>query len=250
MKEIRAVICDDEKMAQDIVASALKTCFSKYGYVLRLDRYTDPRALARDVGDSYQIAFLDIDMPGMDGIDLAAKILAVSPRTSVIFISNCEDRVFDSFAVHPFGFVRKSSFLKDVESVVKLYIASQKGKEDDGRFIEIRTREGLSRFPVSEITYIECDRSIQKICFRKDPPVETRSSMALLEESLQGCGFLRVHQGYLVNYLHIRKIDTDACVMTDGTEIPVSRRKRKEIYTEYMRLSRIDSSTVNVPDKR
>lgn len=250
MEELRAVICDDEPLVQDIVSSALVTCFKKYGYVLELDRYTDPvkfaKRLGRGAGKCYDIAFLDIDMPGLDGIELGKKLNEVSEKTSIIFISNREERVFDSFAAHPFGFVRKSSFLKDVESVVKIYISAHK-KEPSGHLVEVKTKEGYLKLNTDEILYIESIRDYQYIHLKKEKePLKVHWRMNQLEEGLKNFGFLRIHQGYLVNYRYIRKFGADTVELQNGSALPVSRRKRKEILQEYMRFSRKDDSIIKL----
>lgn len=244
MREIKAAICDDEALSREMTSSALETCFRSRGCVLRLDRYASPLALKKRAGEGYDIVFLDIDMPEMDGIRLAAYIKDVSEKTEIIFVSNCEDRVFESLSVHPFGFVRKSSFLKDVESVVNLYIASQNTVRD-APSIEVRTRDSVSRVRIDRIMYIECEKNVQRLHLHRSQETPcVRTAMNALEEELKGYGFLRVHQGYLANYVYIEKIDADTVFLTDGTRLPVSRRNRKEVFLQYMRLSRLDDSVV------
>lgn len=249
MKEIKAFICDDEVLAEDLVASALDVCFKKYGYLLSLDKYTNPAELENAPSLPYQLAFLDIDMPTIDGIELAKKLKQKNDSMDIIFVSNCEDRVFDSLAVRPFGFVRKSSFLKDVESVVKLYIGSMKDNDSEPS-LEIKVNGTLLHLELSTIVFIECQKDSQLIHLKSQKEaIRVYLKMADLEDSLKGHGFLRVHQGYLVNYRYIVKIGKEDLTLTDNTQLPVSRRKRKEVFTQYMRYSRLNDNVVKIIDE-
>ena len=248
MKKCWAAICDDEELSLNMVATALETCFSQYGITLTLDKYLSSQELLQAVqkNKGYQVIFLDIDMPGMDGIELAARLKKEQDGTDVIYISNCEDRVFESLQTRPFGFVRKSSFLQDTQAVVKLYIESRKGA--DNRRLELKTPDGLIQIALSDVVYIECIRDYQFFHLHpSDAPVKCRLSMARLEEMLGAHGFLRVHQGYIVNYVYIKKIGNELIELTSGASIPMSRRKKQEVFAQYLRLSRNDR-TIQIID--
>ena len=243
MLEVRAAICDDEPLALNMVASALKTCFEQQGVRLLLESYTDPQDFSRHIQrHGWQVVFLDIDMPKLDGITLGKQLKEANDQTDIIYISNCEDRVFDAFSAHPFGFVRKSSFLKDAESVARLYIASlQKNRVD--KCLEVKSQGGVNRLKIQEISYIECDKDTQLIHLsgrNAADAVGVQLRMKILEEKLTPYGFLRIHTGYLVNYQAIRRFDTDTVQLQSGEVLPVSRRKRQEVFQAYMKLCRSD----------
>lgn len=241
MKKCIAAICDDEEMSLDMVSSSLESCFRQNGVQLTLDRYTSSSELfeAARRGTGYQVVFLDIDMPEMDGIDLGVRLKELMESAAIIYISNCEERVFESFKARPFGFVRKSSFLKDIQSVVKLYVDSRKGV--DTRRLEVKSSTGLTQVPLSDIIYIECNKDYQFFHLKNgEQPLKCRISMTNLERSLGNEGFLRTHQGYIVNYSYIKRIGSESLELTTGVSVPMSRRKKQEVLTQYMRLSRND----------
>lgn len=60
-------------------------------------------------------------MPEMDGIELGKKVVELKKTFDIVFLSAMEDRVFDSLIVHPFGFVRKSAFSRDLNEIVGRY---------------------------------------------------------------------------------------------------------------------------------
>ena len=70
----------------------------------------------------YDLVFLDIDMPKYSGMDVAEEIRKKSADTDIIFVSNREDRVFETFSVQPFGFIRKNCFTEDLNATLRQYI--------------------------------------------------------------------------------------------------------------------------------
>lgn len=245
MKIYYAAICDDEPAMLDLLSSSLKSCFGQLGSMLVIDTFTSPADLLKAMkkNPGFQIYFLDIDMPVMNGIDLGVKIKELDKDATIIYISNREDKVFDAFRARPFGFIRKSSFLKDVQSVVKLYI--QSFREKDERLLEIKTPDGITKMPMEQIKYIENIRDYQYFYLdSQDEPVKCRLTMKRLEEVLAKEHFLRVHQGYIVNYHYIRRIGNDEVELIDGTKIPMSRRKKDEVFTQFLRYGRSDHQTI------
>lgn len=240
MREINAAICDDESMALNMVSSALKTCFAQQRVSLKLEKFTSSENFVKVIpGNQWKLVFLDIDIPGLDGIELGKKLKAENQDVVIIYISNCEDRVFDAFAAHPFGFVRKSSFLKDVESVVRLYIKEITQKEKTEESLEVKTQGGITRLKINSIVYIECDKDYQDIHMAGSlETVRIQQRMNILEENLKKYGFLRVHTGYLVNHRYVVRIENDCVQLQNDIVVPMSRRRKKEIVLEYMRLSR------------
>ncbi len=245
MKTCFAAICDDEEMAMNMIASSLKVCFQKHEVQLVLDQYLSPVDLLNAVqqGKKYQALFLDIDMPQMDGISLGVRLKKIQDKMAIIYISNCTEKVFESFQARPFGFVRKSSYLKDIQAVVNLYVGSL--KEENSRRLEIKTDQGRMQLPIAEIMYIECCRDYQYFYLNQEKePLKCRLGMNQLETVLAEEGFIRIHQGYIVNYIFIKRIDNEYIELTDGHKLPISRRKKQSVLTQYMRLSRSDQSII------
>lgn len=241
MAEILAAICDDEKMATDIISSAVITCFHNYDVELKIDKFNSPAELEKAVetgGKSYNILFLDIDMPRMDGITLGKRLRPLIKDGAIIFVSNREDRVFDTFAVQPFGFIRKSKFLQDLETVVNHFVADLGDAEGKNSCINFKTSKGMVRVSIRKILYIGCVKDYQYVYVDGEAePIKVKLRMGMLEESLVKYGFIRIHQGYILNYRYIKKIEADSVELTDGQMLPLSRRKKQEVMMQYMRLS-------------
>ena len=80
------LICDDEEMIVHHIAHLLNDYCKKLGYTVTISEKIDPRNVNMD--EEFDVAFLDIDMPQMNGIVLARKIRNLHPNTIIIFITN------------------------------------------------------------------------------------------------------------------------------------------------------------------
>ena len=103
-------ICEDEKECLNYLAVQIIEAFKECGETIALDQYSGGRNLIDAVmqGRNYDVLFLDIVMPDMDGFEICRKIRTWESDTLVVFISSNEELVFQSFEVQPFNFLRKN----------------------------------------------------------------------------------------------------------------------------------------------
>lgn len=107
-KSMAFAVCDDDEIVCEAICNKINKILKKCGVYARTDKYVSPVALYKNIESgerSYDALFLDIDMPRLDGISLGKSLQKLQKRPDIIFVSNREDKVFESFAVRPFGFV-------------------------------------------------------------------------------------------------------------------------------------------------
>ncbi len=183
----------------------------------------------------YNLTFLDIEMPSMDGIQLAKELQQRKIETKIIYVSNREDRVFDSLATNPFGFVRKSHFNDDIEKVIHHFIQEMK-KESSSFYLLQNGKEQLT-IPFEDIIYIETIK--RKLCFHLNDiktPIMTSLTFQSIEECFEKKGFLCCYKGILINYRYIKVIDESIIILQNNEQLPLSRRKVNEVKERYLGL--------------
>lgn len=232
---INIAICDDNAASVKIISGSISQMFSMHGIETKVYTYSSARALAEGARiHLFDLIFLDIEMPGTDGIELSRQLRKKGSSGDIIFVSNREDRVFETFEVHPFGFVRKSTFVRDISSVLSFYIEKYNAARNAHPLL-VKTKEGLIALPTARLIYIEGNQKNQLAYLENlTAPVTINSSMEKLEEKLASDGFIRVHKGYIVNYRYIRLIGTGECTLVNGDVLPLSRRKAKEVKEKYL----------------
>lgn len=235
--KIKIALCDDDAKALPVIAGAAESAFQEKGIYTDIQRFTSGKALLQAMEQTrFQIILLDIEMPGMDGIAVGKKVRAQGNDTQIVYVSEAESRVFESFLVQPLGFVRKSNFLNDIAAVVELYVKTC-SQDERGDYIEFQTRSGLLSLKSRQICYIEGSRNYQLLYLEgQKEPTEVKMTMEKLEAATQAHSFIRIHKGYLVNYRCIQRISAATVTLLDGTQLPIGRSKAAEVKSKYLSI--------------
>lgn len=228
------VLCDDNPRAVKLFQPKIKTAFGNYTENLRFTIFEDPRRLLAYIlnGNMPDILFLDIDMPEVNGIALCRQLKEKGYEPQVVFLSDMEHRVFDTFEFNPVYFLRKRRFDEEIEKVAKKVFQDIRRNQEAVLFSD-GTRS--YRILIRDIKYIEIINQTLSI-YKKDERISLRYKMRDAEKLLLPYGFLRVHKGYLVNYRYINCIQRETVLLTDGQSIPMSRRRYQEIKQQFLKL--------------
>lgn len=236
-ERLRIAVCDDDQAALSIIASSLKEVFASHGVEAVISLFSSAVELSRVIPTRrYDLLLLDIDMPGLDGIEFARRLREQRDKVDIMYISNREDRVFDSLRVSPVGFIRKSRFLEDMSDVVGTYLAARRDRSNQS-VVVLKNHDAVYPVQVEKIVYIEGQRKRQLVHVEghKDPIVLNRT-MTELEGELSGEGLIRIHKGFLVNYRFIQVIEGGDVLLTTGERLPISRRKEREAKDRLLEL--------------
>ena len=235
--KLKIALCDDDRTALPVITGAAESAFRNQGFRTELFSYLSGKELLNALATNrFDIVLLDIDMPDLDGIEVGRRIREMKNGTQIIFVSECESRVFESFEVQPLGFVRKSNFLNDIAAVVRLYVKTCVQEQNSG-YMEFETRNGLLNLRIRQIRYIEGSRNYQMLYLENSSePTEVKMTMDKLEALTEPYGFIRIHKGYLANYRYIRRIAYDHVILRDGISLPVGRSKTAEIKNRFLSL--------------
>ena len=156
----QAAIVEDEAVILEHLKNTLIQEFDKKGTTVAFDAFTSGSRFLEmyEAHYHYDVIFLDIEMPEINGIDVCKKIREFSSDSLVVFISNKEELVFQTFEVQPFRFIRKEAFENTVASLVDSII--YKWQQNKGRLLHLREKgsNDLYSFSISHILYIEAQR--------------------------------------------------------------------------------------------
>ncbi len=234
---IQIAMCDDDEKALPIISGAVVSAFQVQDQEVKVNMFSTGKELLKSMESNvYQMVLLDIDMPEMDGIEVGKKVREKSDMVEIVYVSECEDRVFEAFAVYPLGFVRKSNFLNDISDLAKLYIKKhmRMHQTDQLKFV---TRTKIIVLKRKSIRYIEGNGNYQMLyVYGEKEPIEVKMTINKLEEVTAPLGFIRIHKGFLVNYLYISKIESNQVILKGGGALPIGRSKVKEVKSKFLSL--------------
>ena len=231
---IRIAVVDDNEI---ILCKIKELIEKKIADEVIIDLYSDS-VVFYDNNDqwTYDIVFLDIDMPKMTGFELAETIGLLKRQTEIVFVSNLEHLVYDSIKFRPFRFVRKSLLAEDVLSAIDAFIIEQKRNQD---VFVIKTSGTTIPVAISDIIYFESmghdicvkksDGTIYQLLRERDNNI----TMKLLSEQYENKGFIRVHKSYLVNYKFIYVIKASEVVLKNNEKIDINPHKANLIRNQF-----------------
>lgn len=231
----KVVICDDEPKILKGLLNAIKSTFSNLN--VDAEYYSTNNAielLDYIKNKKVDILFLDIDMPECSGMQVADYMLENASRSLLIFVTNHDELVYESFQYHPFGFIRKSYFALEVEQVISRAIKELSDRQDT---ISIRVNGETIIIKLAEVMYFEADSNYINVFMTKDS-YHFRESLGVLENQLAVKGFIRIHKGFLVNQQFVHAIRYDEIELSDGRLLPIGRTNRENVrrmLVQYMR---------------
>ena len=228
---MKIYMCDDEpKMLEDMKRKVQES--NNKGVVKAFTSGIELiNELKKEICD---ILLLDIDMPDINGMDVAEWLLKLEKRPLLIFVTSHDELVYDSFQYHPFGFVRKSYFDNEIKKVLDDAV---KALESNTKYFNFRTEGKDIRVLLSEISYFEADGNYLKM-FTDGKEYRFRSTVTAIENSLYGQGFIRIHKGFLVNQSAVRILSGDEAHLVDGTVLPMGKTYVDEARKQLMRYMR------------
>lgn len=242
MEKLMAAICEDEPKALAYLHQQLSFQLQTEQRIIDFDCYQNGQALIAAVraGKNYQLLFLDIDMPEINGIEVCRKIRRIHnfPDTAlVIFISNREELVFQTFEVHPFRFIRKNHFREELPALAAAICRELDRKKGVTLSIEEQHSNMVYSVNINDIMYVEV---MGKYChiITAAKKLKIRYQLSALSDMLAGYGFLQPHRSYLVNCRYIFSIENNEILLDDQTAIPVSRNRVRQVKQKFLEFTR------------
>ena len=240
---LKIALLDDDKTALLISKGAIESFFQEKNIAISLDAFSNPlNFLAMAKEENYRLVFLDIDMPELNGLEVGEQVKNINPQTDIIYLSQREDLVFDTLKLHPFGFIRKSKIIQDFASVLELFVSTALNTNLENKKITFSTKTETVSADIDTIMYIEGNRNYQTFYLKDGSSFNARVLMGDLESKLNEHGFIRIHKGYLVNYLFIRQIGTNEVSLTNNKTLPMSNKRKDEIMEKYLSITRKNKS--------
>lgn len=171
------------------------------------------------------LVFMDIHMPGINGMEAAEILRTYDTETPIVFVTNLAQYAVQGYQVDAVDFV-----VKPVEYgnfALRMDRAMRVVARNAARSLALPTENGLRVVPQSELLYV--DMSKHDVCYHlaDGTCLKERGSLRAAEERLGVASFVRVSSGCLANMGRVARIGRESIVMEDGTELFFSRSQRK-----------------------
>lgn len=235
----RIAVCDDESAHAEWIEARIQSEFKRQGEAISAKTFTNAKILQQrlDNGESFDVYFLDIDMPDINGIALCRYIRKLKGNALVVFISNREEMVFQVFEVAPFRFVRKSRFNTEIGRVIRDILIELRRRSATFLRIQDERTDTLFVLNVPDVQYVEALRKQCEIHLLGENITMTIQFGRLIE-LFTPYHFIQIHRSYLVNPAFINRINMETIRLDNGNELPISRSRRQEVRELFFTWSR------------
>jgi len=235
---LRVLVVDDERPALDELAFLLGQD-DRVLTVLTSDSAAEALRLLQS--QEVDAVFLDIAMPGLDGLELAKVLSRFKASPPVVFVTAHDEHAVDAFELNAVDYVLKPVRDERLAEAVRRIVDARGGRApstDENIPVELG---GVTRF-VSRATvrYVEAQGDYARL-HTPDGSHLLRVPLTALEEEWRHAGFVRIHRSLLVALGHIEEVRMDAgrcTVLVDGTELAVSRRHTRQLRDLLVRRTR------------
>lgn len=232
---IRAAICDDDVSVLNGMRGFIdRYCTERNREIVHTCFHSPLDLMARiEQGARFDILFLDILMPGQNGIETAKEIRRYDGNVKIIFLTSSTEFAVESYTVEAFFYQLKplswEGFSRVMDSALE-----QCGQEQENSLV-LRCKGAITRVNLAQLEFCEVIHRTLLFHLASGKVLESAGSMDELDRQLQpyGC-FLRVHRSYIINLNYVRTLTNRAVTMTCLTEIPIPRGKYTEIKDTFL----------------
>ena len=245
-EKIRSLIIDDDPFIRDLLQDKLNQYFSEVEVMTTASSGTE--GLQKIATYKPDLIFLDVEMADMTGFEMLAKLDKINFQT--IFITSYSHYAIKAIRFNALDYLVKPIDLGELKQAINRYkenikenkrpdnisqaLANLKTKNASDQTLILQTQEGEMRLVLKDIVRIEGERNYSYIYLANNKKKLASKTLGDLEELLNDKGFFRCHKSHLINHSHINSYPNSITILaSDGTEIPIARRKKEEFKLWY-----------------
>lgn len=227
---MRILICDDEIKYINDLQTHVQEYMDNRGVNYEIDTATSPNTiLENDI--SYDLVFLDIQMPDFDGFNVARELKSRNSKVVIFFVTAFNEYQDDAMDLQVFRFFEKPF------DVNRLYSSLDKAMEYiDGSYVDvfIYNNKEHKRILVDDIIYIKRENR-KNYLYTKNGEFIVRESIEEWTDMLPTTFFCLVHKSFLINLHYVTRYNYTELYLNETIRIPVAPRKQAEFHKVWFR---------------
>lgn len=235
---IKIALCDDNPIFLKEIQKLIENYLIHYCMEAKISMYSSGQSFLNQFKEDHSlcdILFLDINMPAIDGIEIAEQVRNLNHHLILIFITSIEDRVYETFQFNTFRFIRKSCIMNELEECLVKAIKLIKNERFSCSF---KTKEGVVHLFAKEILYF--------IYINRHVEVKTLDGYYILTitrfqdiiSQFMANDFVLIHRGCLVNVKYIRVIHKLYIILDNHEKLSISRYKFNDVFRAFTNYAR------------
>ncbi len=225
--EYKLAIVDDEEQQRNYVRELVAVWTKKTRHLVKIKEYETAEAFLFEYEEEkdFDILLLDIEMPGISGIELAKRVRQENASVQIIFVTGYYDYFSDGFDVSALHYLIKPVDERKLLPVLDKAAGNLIYRQ---RSVLVSTSEADVKVPLADITYIEAE-NVYVVVHTVHGDYRMRQPLAKFAGQLDDT-FLKVHRSFMVGLNYVKKITRTEITMLNGDIVPLSRGMYQEVH--------------------
>lgn len=222
---VNIAVAEDDPIALETLQGVLGRYAKEHHQEFALTPFSDGLKFLNGYKPSFDLVFLDINMPNLNGLDAAKKLRQIDPMVVLVFVTDLAQYAIRGYEVDAFDFIIKpltyDAFCPKMDRIIRRLSSTS-----DEVKLKIKNGDDYVVVPASNITYIEIlDHEVYFHTVTKT--YSSYSTLSQVEKMLPGKRFARCNHCFLVNLARVEELKKDD-VVVGGKTLKISRSKKKE----------------------
>ena len=232
---IKIAFCDDDMEVLHQMNELLDRYRVERNEDITYAAFQSPFELLTEIekGIRPDILFLDVVMPGQNGMDVAKEIRQYDTNMKIIFLTSSPEFAVESYSVGAYFYQLKPIWEESFFRLMDAVLAECEKKKKNS--LILRSKDGITRIDLQQLEY--CEVLGRKLLFHLENGAVLESAGSLDDlagQLMQHSNFFRPHRSFLVNMEYIQNISSRSIKMVNDAEIPIPHGKCSEIKNTYM----------------
>ena len=222
-------ICDDESGARQHIKELCDGFFAEYSQPYKCIEFASGEEFLNYEADPIDLLFLDVELGGINGIEVKNIIEQKDNVWRIIFVTNYEEAVWEAFGIRTLGFLRKPVNATELEKWLKVALIE---KQENSNY-EFPVDKGISYIKLEDIFYFEARGNYTYL--------QTKNEKLLVSENLKSCqikmsgtSILRIHKSCLINMQYVKQWESEQVILINDVRFSLGRQYKKEARKAYL----------------
>lgn len=220
---VRIAVAENAPEEMTRLTEYLERYRQEHGLTFEVSCFTDGADLMEHYQAAYDVIFLDIEMPNMDGMSTARRIREVDSEVILVFVTHMAQYALKGYEVRAMDFLVKPLVYETF--ALRMDLLLPRIPEENEHTLLLNSKNETRRISVERLIYVEANK--HKMYFHTEDGVfESNCTMKWVEEQLAGADFFRCDHGLLVNLRYVTWVGQNE-LLAGGQRLKISRPKRK-----------------------
>lgn len=244
---LNIAVVEDEKVHAAIIIRLLETWLKEREIKFHIQEFPDGEAFLFEweQNQAWNALFFDIQMPGLNGMELARRIRKENRRVAIVFVTGITDYLQEGYEVEALHYLIKPIDEEKVGNCMKRIVEKyNRDEKHSAMLIEAQEMEAggesghvTIRLRPEDIVYAEAFAHNTELHTR-DKCYRVREGIGVWRKRLPQEAFISCHRSYLVNLKYVARVEKEAVVLDNGKAVPMSRRSYKAVNQAFIQLYR------------